>query len=410
MADDIKIMYAGEKATGAVLKVVGVGGAGNNAINSMIDENMQGVEFIAVNTDMQVLAKIKEPAMRLQIGDKITHGLGAGANPEVGERAALEDTDAIIDALGGAHMVFITSGMGGGTGTGASHIIANHASSMGILTVGVVTKPFHFEREKRMKVAEEGIRKLKESVDAIIVIPNQKLLDLGDPNITLKNAFKKADDVLLQAVRGISDIINGTGFQNVDFADVKTIMVGKGIALMGTGEARGENRAEEATRKALNSPLLDNVSINGASGVLYNITASDSLTLSEVQKISDLITCHADSEANVKYGVISDETANDVLRVTVIATGFKENAVVQPQTAPPRQKTPSAPGAVISEPAHRQPTPQDFFKPHRASGGSVDLSHYVNDSSLPSMTHGPEDIEDPFDSPAFLRRHPSRKS
>ncbi len=414
MADDIKIMFAGEPRTGAVLKVVGIGGAGNNAINRMIEENLQGVDFIAVNTDMQVLAKIMEPAVRLQIGEKITHGLGAGSNPDIGEQAALEDTDAIIDHLSGAHMVFITAGMGGGTGTGASHIIANHASTMGILTVGVVTKPFQFERERRMKVADDGIRKLKESVDAIIIIPNQKLLELGDPNITYKNAFKKADEVLLQAVRGISDIINSIGYQNVDFADVKSIMIGKGVALMGTGEARGDNRAEEACRKALNSPLLDNVSIAGATGVLYNITASAGLTLPEVEKISEMITGQADPEANIKYGVIEDESMGEMLRVTVIATGFKEGAAV---TAAARARTPAQPLAATPEPAHRpappqrQPTPQDFFKPARPAGGSVDLSRYVNDSQLPSMSHGPEDFEDPFDSPAFLRRQPgSRKS
>ncbi|HNX97904.1 MAG TPA: cell division protein FtsZ, partial [Candidatus Aminicenantes bacterium] len=273
--DEIKITLAPEKkVNGAVLKVIGVGGAGGNAVNRMIEQDLRGVDFIAVNTDIQDLAEIRKPATTLQIGEKITKGLGAGSNPAIGEQAAIEDTDAVMDLLEGAHMVFITAGMGGGTGTGASHVIANHASSLGILTVAVVTKPFQFERERRMKVAEEGIEKLKEAVDAIIVIPNQRLLDLGIPDLTLQNAYHKADEILHQAVRGISDMINTKGAQNVDFADVRTTMSGKGITLMGSGEAAGENRAEEAARKALNSPLLDNVSIAGATGILYNITAA----------------------------------------------------------------------------------------------------------------------------------------
>ena len=268
-------------------------------------------------------------------------------------------------------MVFITAGMGGGTGTGASHVIANHASTMGILTVAVVSKPFHFEKEKRMRVAEDGIRKLKENVDAIIVIPNQKLLELGDANITYKNAYKKADEVLLQAVRGISDIINSTGAQNVDFADVKATMVGKGITLMGTGEAKGENRAEEATKRALNSPLLDNLSINGATGILYNITASSTLTLAEIEKISDLITRNADADATIKFGVIEDENAGDTLRVTVIATGFKEGR----QRSPGARQDADPPPIVPIEPSYRQPTPQaqHFLGQGRPGSSGVDL-------------------------------------
>jgi len=405
MADDIKIMYAGDRKTGAVLKVVGIGGAGNNAINRMIEENLQGVEFIAVNTDIQVLARIREPAVRLQIGEKITHGLGAGSNHEVGERAALEDTDTIIDHLSGANMVFITAGMGGGTGTGASHVIANHASTMGILTVAVVSKPFHFEKEKRMRVAEEGIRKLKENVDAIIVIPNQKLLELGDASITYKNAYKKADEVLLQAVRGISDIVSSTGVQNVDFADVKATMVGRGITLMGTGEAKGDNRAEEATNRALNSPLLDNLSIHGATGILFNITASANLTMAEIEKISELITKNADGDATIKFGVIEDENAGDTLRVTVIATGFREGRA----DSPARLKTPQ-PNFVPIEPAFRQPTPgQLFLGQGRPGSGGADLRNYVNDSTMPNMTHGPENFDDPLDVPTFQRLNPIKK-
>jgi cell division protein FtsZ len=404
MDDDIKILYGREKKRGAVLKVIGVGGAGGNAINRMIEEDLKGVEFIAVNTDMQVLSTIRTPALKLQIGDKITKGLGAGSNPDIGEQAALDDTGSIIEVLEGAHMVFVTAGMGGGTGTGASHVIANHASTMGILTVAVVSKPFLFEKEKRMRVAEEGIRKLRENVDAIIIIPNQKLLELGDPNITYKNAYKKADEVLLQAVRGISDIINSTGAQNVDFADVKATMVGRGITLMGTGEAKGENRAEEATKRALNSPLLDNLAINGATGVLYNITASSTLTLVEIEKISELITRNADADATIKFGVIEDENIGDTLRITVIATGFKEAK----SEAQARSKTPPA-SFISPEPSYRQPTPAQPFLIQSRPGSSVDVGKYVNEGMMPNMTHGPENFDDPLDVPTFQRLNPIRK-
>jgi cell division protein FtsZ len=405
MDDDIKITFGREKKRGAVLKVIGVGGAGGNAVNRMIDEDLKGVEFIAINTDLQVLSNIKQPALKLQIGDKITKGLGAGSNPDIGEQAALDDTGQIIEVLEGAHMVFITAGMGGGTGTGASHVIANHASTMGILTVAVVSKPFHFEKEKRMRVAEEGIRKLKENVDAIIVIPNQKLLELGDANITYKNAYKKADEVLLQAVRGISDIVSSTGVQNVDFADVKATMVGRGVTLMGTGEAKGDNRAEEATNRALNSPLLDNLTIHGATGILFNITASSTLTMSEIEKISELITKNADADATIKFGVIEDENVGDTLRVTVIATGFKEGRA----DSAGRTKTPPA-NFVPIEPAYRQPTPgQLFLNQSRSASAGVDLRNYVNDGNMPNMTHGPENFEDPLDIPTFQRLNPIKK-
>jgi len=400
MEKEIKILYANEKKYGAVLRVIGVGGAGGNAVNRMIEENMKGVDFVAINTDVQVLGKINDPATRLQIGEKITRGLGAGSNPDIGEQAALEDTEAIIELLEGANMVFITAGMGGGTGTGASHVIANHASSMGILTVAVVTKPFLFEREKRMRVAEEGIKKLKESVDAIIIIPNQKLLSLNEPNITYREAYKRADEVLLQAVRGISDIISSTGYQNVDFADVKAIMVGKGMTLMGTGEAKGEKRAEEATRKALNSPLLDNVSISGSTGVLYNISAAANLTLTEIERISEMITQHADKEAVIKFGIIEDESMGENLRVTVIATGFRETAAPQPVKA----KTPAANLMLGVESSPRPNASQNFLKSHRYTPTSVDISGYVNEANMPSMVHVPEDGMDPLDIPTFQRR------
>jgi cell division GTPase FtsZ len=255
-----------------------------------------------------------------------------------------------------------------------------------------------------MRVAEDGIRKLRENVDAIIIIPNQKLLELGDPNITYKNAYKKADEVLLQAVRGISDIINSTGAQNVDFADVKATMVGKGITLMGTGEAKGENRAEEATKRALNSPLLDNLVVNGATGILYNITASSTLTLSEIEKISDLITRNADADATIKFGVIEDENIGDTLRITVIATGFKEGK----SESQLRSKTPPV-NFIPMEPSYRQPTPAQPFLIQNRPGSSIDVSKYVNDSSMPNMTHGPENFDDPLDIPTFQRLNPIRK-
>jgi len=325
MKGDIKITYAKEKKKGAVLKVLGVGGAGGNAINRMIDEGLRGVDFIAINTDIQDLSNVKEPAFTLQIGDKITKGLGTGSNAEVGMQAALENTEAIIDILEGSHMVFITAGMGGGTGTGASQVIANHSLSMGILTVAVVTRPFDFEGNNRMIVADQGIKTLMESVDAIIVIPNQRLFELEDAEISYKEAYKKVDEILLKAVRGISDIINSPGYQNVDFADVRSAMSEKGMTLMGTGEGKGENRAEEATRKALTSPLLDNISIDGATGILYNITASSTLTLKEIRVISDIIKESASPDAKIKFGIVDDESMGDVVRVTVIATGFKKN-------------------------------------------------------------------------------------
>ncbi len=397
--DEIKITLAPEKkVNGAVLKVIGVGGAGGNAVNRMIEQDLRGVDFIAVNTDIQDLAEIRKPATTLQIGEKITKGLGAGSNPAIGEQAAIEDTESVMDLLDGAHMVFLTAGMGGGTGTGATHVIANHASSLGILTVAVVTKPFQFEREKRMKVAEDGIEKLKEAVDAIIVIPNQRLLDLGIPDLTLENAYHKADEILHQAVRGISDMINTKGAQNVDFADVRTTMAGKGITLMGSGEAAGENRAEEAARKALNSPLLDNVSIAGATGILYNITAAASLTLHEVSQVSDMITQNADPDATIKFGVVRDEGMKDTLRVTVIATGFR-----QPPGTPLSKTRASAPLNANPSPVRRPTDPVEAVVAP-TPGGGADLIRYINDKSFPSMTHSPEnDAEDPWDIPSFRR-------
>jgi len=406
MKDEIKILFAEEKKRGAVLKVVGVGGAGGNAVNRMIEEELKGVDFIAVNTDIQDLAQIKKPSQIVQIGEKITRGLGAGSNPDVGEQAAMEDTQVLLDQLEGANMVFITAGMGGGTGTGAAHVIANLAASLGILTVGVVSKPFNFEREKRMQVAEEGIRKLQENVDAVIIIPNQKLLELGDANLTFKQAYKKADEVLLQAVRGIADMINHSGDQNVDFADVRTTMIGKGLTLMGTGEAKGANRAEEAALKAIHSPLLENVSIAGATGILYNITASCSLTMTEIETISNLVTDCCHPEATVKFGVITDETLDESLRVTVIATGFQREREIQENVF---KRFPTPPPAARENLFNRNITPDKYqLRPRNAS--PFDITGYVNEGNLAANGGiGIDDFDDPLDKPAFLRRVESKK-
>jgi len=325
MSDDVRITYAEEKAKGAVLKVIGVGGAGGNAINRMIEEGLTGVEFIAINTDVQDLNSINKPARTLQIGAKLTKGLGTGSNAEIGNESALESSNEIANVVDGANMVFVTAGMGGGTGTGASPVIANHASTAGVLTVAIVTKPFDFEGTSRMLVADEGIKKLMESVDAMIIIPNQKLIEMEDDDIDIEEAYKKVDSVLLNAVQGISSIINSHGVNNTDFADVKAVMSEKGMTLMGTGESKGPNRAEEAVNKALSSPLLGDMSIKGATGVLYNITSSK-IGLNEIKTISDIINDNVSGEVKVKkFGTVKNEKMKDVLRVTIIATGFENN-------------------------------------------------------------------------------------
>ena len=406
MNEDIKITYAKKKTKqGAVLKVFGVGGAGGNAINRMIDENLKGVEFIAVNTDDQDLSSILEPAKTLQIGSKITKGLGTGSNAEIGMQAAMEDSNTIIEALEGSNMVFITAGMGGGTGTGASQVVANHASAMDILSVAVVTKPFEFEGDSRMNVANEGVQKLMEIVDAIIIIPNQKLYDMEDQNISYKDAYKKVDQILIKAVKGISDIIKSPGYQQIDFADVKSTMTLKGMTLMGTGEAKGENRAETATLEALNSPLLDNISIKGATGILYNITASSSLSLGELGIISNMIKDNAADDAKIKFGIVDEEGVGDMLRVTVIATGFKgEPERLHSST----QVTTNYFRESDNQEIKKDPSQQHnyVFKPENQPPRehSVDLTAgYLSESTVPSMLQNPENIEDPLDIPTFGR-------
>ena len=307
----------------ARIKAVGIGGGGGNAINTMIGADLQGVDFIVANTDAQALEASGAEA-KLQLGEKITKGLGAGANPEIGRQAALEDRDRLRDCLTGADMVFITAGMGGGTGTGGAPVIANVAREAGALTVGVVTKPFIFEGKKRMRQAEDGLRELKENVDTLIVIPNQRLLSIAGKATTLLETFKMADGVLLQAVRGISDLIVTPGLINLDFADVRTVMVEMGFALMGTASASGENRAVEAAQKAISSPLLEDVSIHGAKGVLINITGGLDLSLHEVNEAASMIQSEAHDEANIIFGAVIDERLTDEIRITVIATGFGE--------------------------------------------------------------------------------------
>lgn len=313
-------------AQGAKIKVIGVGGGGTNAISTMMSLGLSGVEFIAANTDAQALEANAAP-VHVQLGTELTKGLGAGANPEIGRKAAMEDSARIAETLYGADMVFVTAGMGGGTGTGGAPVIANIAKEAGALTVGVVTKPFNFEGKKRKKHADKGIHELKEAVDTLICIPNQRLLYVANETTTMLDCFRKADEVLYQAVKGISDLINIRGLINLDFADVRTVMSNKGLALMGTGSAVGENRAIEAARKAISSPLLEDVSINGATGIIINITGGPDLTLFEVNEASSLITEEAHEEAEIIFGSVIDENLKDEVRVTVIATGF--NPVIQ---------------------------------------------------------------------------------
>lgn len=311
-------------AQNAQIKVVGVGGGGGNAVNTMIRGKLEGVEFITVNTDVQAL-RFSEAQIKIQIGQQLTKGLGAGANPEVGRQAALEDEETIADSLSGADLVFITAGMGGGTGTGAAAVIARIAKDLGALTVGVVTKPFAFEGKKRARHAELGVSNLKENVDTLITIPNEKLLAVAGKDTPMLDTFKMADEVLLQAVRGISDLITIPGLINLDFADVRTIMGEMGMALMGTGYGTSENRAIDAAQKAISSPLLENVSINGATGIIINITGSSDMTLYEVNEASQLIQQEAHEDANIIFGAVIDEKMKDAIRVTVIATGFNKD-------------------------------------------------------------------------------------
>jgi len=359
--------------SGAKIKVIGVGGGGNNAVNTMIEAGLMGVEFIAVNTDAQDL-KRSLASRRFQLGNQLTKGLGAGANPEVGREAALEDRERLSELLVGADMVFVTAGMGGGTGTGAAPVIAQVAKEVGALTVAVVTRPFWFEGKKRRRQAEEGVESLKAVVDTLITIPNQRLISMANERTTMKEAFQLADEVLLQAVKGVSDLINYEGIVNVDFADVRTTMADKGVALMGVGTASGEHKTVEAAQRAISSPLLDEVSIAGATSVLINITGNTELTMYEINEASSLIQEEAHEDVNVIWGWVVDESMTDEVRVTVIATGFQESLHAKRPSAERRVAVQVANGG--ARPGGRQP-------PTREMASGFDLSH--DDYDIPTF-------------------------
>lgn len=341
--------------TGARIKVIGIGGGGSNAVNRMIEAGIEGIEFLVANTDLQALKRSRAP-IKIQLGSRLTKGLGAGADPGVGREAALEDTDKIIEVLEGADMVFVTTGLGGGTGTGAAPIIASLATELDALTVAVVTKPFHFEGRRRMQQAEQGLRELRECVDTVITIPNERLLHTVDRGVSLADSFRVADDVLRQAVQGISDLITVPGLINLDFADVKSIMQGMGMALMGAGRATGENRAIEATQQAISSPLLEEATIQGAKGVLINITGGPDLTLFEVNAASSIIRESADDDANIIFGAVIDETLTDEMKITVIATGFDKEISALGTTAA-TTVMPAPPPRYVQRPTDDLPRP-----------------------------------------------------
>ncbi|HYX67970.1 MAG TPA: cell division protein FtsZ [Terriglobales bacterium] len=340
-ASDVRIQFHEDGRSAAKIKVIGVGGGGGNAVNRMINARLEGVDFVAANTDLQALQMCQAP-VKIQLGVKLTQGLGAGANPETGRKAALEDSDKIIEALEGADMVFVTAGLGGGTGTGAAPIIASLATEMSALTVAVVTKPFAFEGKRRLQQAERGLAELIDSVDTTIVIPNEKLLAVAQ-NAGFFESFRIADDILRQGVQGISDIITIPGIINRDFADVKAIMAGMGYAVMGTATAKGERRAVDAAQRAIASPLLEAGAIDGARGILINITGSSSLKLSEVNEASTIIQSAAHEDANIIFGAVQDEKMKDEVKITVIATGFKTD---QPQK---RERTATSTAAAIAQ-------------------------------------------------------------
>jgi len=352
--DNIRISFNEEARNDAKIKVIGVGGGGGNAVNRMIDAGVEGIEFIVANTDLQALRMSRAP-MKIQLGVKLTNGLGAGANPEVGRKAALEDSDKIIEVLEGADMVFVTTGLGGGTGTGAAPIIASLASEMGALTVAVVTKPFAFEGKRRMQQAERGIAELMESVDTTIVIPNEKLLAVAQ-DAGFFESFRVADDILRQGVQGISDIITIPGIINRDFADVKAIMAGMGYAVMGAATASGARRATEAAQKAIASPLLEAGAIDGARGILINITGSTSLKLAEVQEACSIVQSAADEDANIIFGAVLDEKMKDSVKITVIATGFRDSEI-------PRRRPEMKPVFISSRETNDFPEPEPESDP-----------------------------------------------
>lgn len=389
----------------AVIKVVGVGGGGGNAVRHMINANVDGVEFICANTDSQALDDVEARTV-LQLGGNITKGLGAGANPEVGRQAAMEDRDRIAETLQGADMVFITAGMGGGTGTGGAPVIAEVAKELGILTVAVVTKPFKFEGKKRMRLAEEGIKELSQYVDSLITIPNQKLEAVMGAQITLIEAFKAANDVLHNAVQGIADLIIRPGMINVDFADVRTVMSEMGMAMMGSGRASGEDRAVVAATAAVSSPLLEDINLEGARGILVNITASESLGLGEFGEVGETIEEFASDNATIVVGTVIDPSMNDEIKVTVVATGLGEEVEVavpsteqrrapaQVQTEPPvLDQSQSLTSAAVDYKAYDQPTAMRQQRLQTVNGNAAVESVEAQDADMEYL-----------DIPAFLRR------
>jgi len=399
---DIRIHFHDDTRNQAKIKVIGVGGGGSNAVNRMIDARVEGVNFVVANTDLQALQMARAP-VKIQLGVKLTNGLGAGANPEVGRKGALEDADKVIEALEGADMVFVTAGLGGGTGTGAAPIIASLASEMGALTVAVVTKPFAFEGKRRMQQAERGLAELIDSVDTTIVIPNEKLLAVAQ-NAGFFESFRVADDILRQAVQGISDIITIPGIINRDFADVKAIMAGMGYAVMGTATAKGERRATEAAQKAIASPLLEAGAIDGARGILINITGSSALKLAEVNEASTIIQGAAHEDANIIFGAVMNEQMKDEVKITVIATGFKTE---NPQR---RERTLSAGTAPISStrtpgafvPATPTPAPSVTVSAvERDRASAVAAASHDALSTLPEMPPLPDQD---LDVPTFIRK------
>ena len=389
-----------------VIKVIGVGGGGGNAVNHMVKSNIEGVEFICANTDAQALKSIGARTI-LQLGTGVTKGLGAGANPEVGRQAALEDRERIAEVLQGTNMVFITTGMGGGTGTGAAPIIAEVAKEMGILTVAVVTRPFPFEGRKRMQIADEGIRLLSESVDSLITIPNEKLLTILGKDASLLSAFAKADDVLAGAVRGISDIIKRPGMINVDFADVRTVMSEMGMAMMGTGCASGPNRAREATEAAIRNPLLEDVNLEGARGILVNITAGPDLSLGEYSDVGSIIEAFASEHAMVKVGTVIDPDMRDELHVTVVATGLGAKIEKPVKVVDNTLQSSYAASAAHSAPARQETRTERQEQPvvnYRDLDRPTVMRNQAQQGATTAAKLNPQDDLDYLDIPAFLRR------
>jgi len=431
-AENLRLRLADEVCTGARIKVIGVGGGGSNAVNRMVQVGLDGVELVVANTDLQALKHSPAP-IKLQIGSKLTKGLGAGADPNVGRQAALEDTEKIIQALDGADMIFVTTGLGGGTGTGAAPVIASLASELGALTVAVVTKPFKFEGKKRLMQAERGLEALRDCVDTIITIPNERLLAIIERTTSLTDAFSTADDVLRQAIQGISDLILVPGMINLDFADVKTIMAGMGLAMMGTGVAEGQDRALEAARRAISSPLLEGATVNGARGVIINVTGGPDLSLVEVSEASMIVHEAADEDANIIFGAVVDPALKGKVKITVIATGFGQPSAAASESAPvavgssaqtpvdmstyaeqarirPEPIAPVMPSLPSRLSIARRPTVE---VPLIISGGAADQASAGSGLSMTLSSSSPDgrpsvdldlDSSSTFDVPAFLRR------